>query len=73
MTALHLPVDHTDHDLELAGAIARSLRSRELFVAWSTDGGTASPVIDAVLRGEPRIPLRRPSLFSRLLEHWRGL
>ena len=73
MTALHLPVDHTHDDLELAGAIAQILRSRELYVAWSTDGGAARPVIDAVLEPHPRFALRRPSLFARLLDYWRGV
>ena len=76
MTALHLPVAHTEDDLALAGALAQLLRSEELYVAWSTDGGAARPVVDAMLeleRAEPQVTLRRPTLVERLLERWRGL
>lgn len=73
MTALHLPVAHTEDDLAIAGALAQLLRSQELYVAWSTDGGAARPVVNAMLEIEPRYPLRRPSLFQRLLDHWRGV
>ena len=76
MTSVHLPVAHTEDDLALAGALAQLLRSEELYVAWSTDGGAARPVVDAIIQVEPeqpRIPLRRPSLLERLLERWRGL
>ena len=74
MTALHLPVAHTEDDLALAGALAHVLRSEELYVAWSTDGGAARPVLEAVLEVQrrPAIPLRRPNLFERLVERWRG-
>lgn len=76
MTALHLPVAHTDDDLALAGALAQLLQSSELYVAWSTDGGAARPVVDALLELEqPPAPVarRRPSLWQRLLEIWRGI
>ena len=75
MTALHLPVAHTEDDLALAGALAHVLRSEELYVAWSTDGGAARPVVDAMLEVEvrPAVELRRPNLFERLLERWRGV
>ena len=76
MTALHLPVAHTEDDLALAGALAHLLRSEELYIAWSTDGGAARPVVDAILElqtPEPQITLRRPTLVERLLERWRGL
>jgi hypothetical protein len=76
MTALHLPVAHTEDDLALAGALAQILRSEELYVAWSTDGGAARPIVDALIEVDsptPAIPLRRPTLFERLLELWRGL
>ena len=76
MTALHLPVAHTEDDLALAGALAHLLRSEELYIAWSTDGGAARPVVDAILELQtpvPQITLRRPTLVERLLERWRGL
>ena len=72
MTALHLPVAHTEDDLALAGALAHVLKSGELYVAWSTDGGAACPLVDAVLELDPPsctppIPFRRPTLFERLV------
>ncbi len=80
MTSLHLPVAHTDDDIAMAGALAQLLRSEELYVAWSTDGGAARPVVDALLpfeEDEDATPaparLRRPTLFERLLEYWRGV
>ena len=62
MTALHLPVAHTEDDLALAGALAQVLGSAELYVAWSTDGGAARPLVDAMLELERAAPdrLRRP-------------
>ena len=73
-TALHLPVAHTEDDLALAAGLAEALRSEELYVAWSTDGGAARPVVEAVLESRvPRVELRRPTLFERLLERWRGV
>lgn len=76
MTALHLPVAHTEDDLALAGALAHMLRSEELYIAWSTDGGAARPVVDAVLElaaPESVITYRRPTLVERLLDRWRAL
>ncbi len=76
MTALHLPVAHTEDDLALAGALAHLLRSEELYIAWSTDGGPARPVVDAMLElspSEPTITFRRPTLVERLLDRWRAL
>lgn len=76
MTALHLPVAHTEDDLALAGALAHLLNSGELFIAWSTDGGPARPVVDALLElrdREPVVTIRRPTLVERLLDRLRGL
>lgn len=76
MTALHLPVAHTEDDLALAGALAHLLKSGELYIAWSTDGGAARPVVDALLELDtpaPTVTLRRPTLVERLLERWRGV
>ena len=69
MPQLHLPVQHTDEDLALAGALASVLRSKELYVAWSLEAGQAEPIIPAALKdAEPAPPRRhrRPSLFMRL-------
>ena len=76
MTALHLPVAHTQDDLVLAGALAQVLHSSELYVAWSTDGGAARPVVNAMLEFEddqPAMALRPPTLFERLLARWRWI
>jgi hypothetical protein len=77
VTSVHLPVAHTEDDIQLAGALAQVLHSAELYVAWSTDGGAARPVIDAHLQFHPVFPtaarLQRPSVWQRLLDYWRGL
>jgi hypothetical protein len=72
MPHLHLPAEHTDEDLALAGALASMLRSEELYVAWSTDAGQSAPVIPAALH-EPALPpalsprrSRRRSIFARI-------
>ena len=51
MAHLHLPEDHTDDDLILAGQIAASMRSSELYIAWTHSGGPgAQPAVAAHLR-----------------------
>ena len=51
MPHLHLPEDHTDADLILAGQIAASVGSGELYIAWTHAGGPgAQPSIGAQLR-----------------------
>lgn len=72
MTALHLPVAHTQDDLALAGALAQILESDELFVAWSTDGGPARPVVGAIIEFADE-PGRPRTLLERLREFWRAL
>ncbi len=67
MAHLHLPVQHTDDDLAIAGALAQVLRSQELYVAWSSEGGPAEPVIPARLHEPVLVPERRPGFFARLL------
>ena len=68
MPHVHLPAQHTDDDLALAGALATMLRSKELYVAWSVEAGQAAPVIPAALQDarddEPR-EKRRPGLLAR--------
>ena len=70
MPHVHLPAQHTDDDLALAGALASMLRSQELYVAWSCESGPAAPVIPAALHEaheeRPR-PRRRPGLLARWL------
>jgi hypothetical protein len=70
MAHLHLPAQHTDDDLALAGALAQVLRSEELYVAWSFDGGAAEPCIPARLQApdvRPFVRERRPSLLARIV------
>jgi hypothetical protein len=51
MAHLHLPDDHTDTDLILAGQFAASMRSGELYIAWTHSGGAgAQPSVVARLR-----------------------
>ena len=63
MPHLHLPADHDEHDRDLAAALARALRSRELYVTWSEARGGARPVI--LTACEPPRPRRRG--LARLL------
>jgi hypothetical protein len=70
MPHVHLPAQHTDDDLALAGALATMLRSQELYVAWSNEAGPAAPVIPAALqdpREEAPRARRRPGLLARWL------
>lgn len=67
MPHVHLPAQHTEEDLVLAGALASLLESDELYVAWSLEAGRAEPVIPAaLLPSEPECPPRRRGLFARL-------
>ena len=68
MAHLHLPVQHTDDDLAIAGALAQVLRSEELYVAWTSDGGAAEPVVPAqVHMPQPLADTapRRPGIWAR--------
>jgi hypothetical protein len=58
MAHLHLPADHDDHEVQLAATLARTLRSRELYVTWSEGRGGARPVTLAAFDA----PRRRPRL-----------
>jgi hypothetical protein len=72
MAHLHLPVQHTDDDLAIAGALAQVLRCEELYVAWTSEGGPAEPVVPAHIHrpdefvGHLERPRRRPGLLARL-------
>ncbi|HVL95673.1 MAG TPA: hypothetical protein VM266_07410 [Solirubrobacteraceae bacterium] len=67
MPHLHLPAQHTDDDLALAGALATMLHSKELYVAWSLEVGTAAPVIPAALNEPaPELAPRRPRRRDRI-------
>ena len=65
MAHLHLPAQHSDDDLAIAGALAQVLRSDELYVAWSTETGAGEPVIPARLHASSR-PASREGLLARL-------
>ena len=66
MAHLHLPAQHSDDDLAIAGALAQVLRSDELYVAWSTEAGAGEPIVPALLHTAPQQPVQRGSLLARL-------
>ena len=66
MAHLHLPAQHSDDDLAMAGALAQVLRSDELYVAWSTENGAGEPVVPARLHTPPSRPAPREGLLTRL-------
>jgi hypothetical protein len=49
MAQLYLPLEHTEADLVLAGQIAESIDSAELYVTWTTGHGQSVPEISAEL------------------------
>jgi hypothetical protein len=49
MRHVHLPVEHSDADLLLAGLVAEHLESRALFVTWSP-GGYRLPAVETLWR-----------------------
>ena len=66
MPHLHLPADHDEHDRELATALARALRSSDLYVTYTAGNGRPSrPVVPTNCATEPR-PRRRG--LARLLD-----
>ena len=54
MAQLYLPAEHTEADLVLAGQIAESVASAELYVTWTPEQGQAAPEVCAELR-EPEL------------------
>jgi hypothetical protein len=80
MAQLHLPAQHSDDDLAIAGALAQVLRSEELYVAWSSENGAGMPVIPARLHPatpepEPENARPRPrgGLLARLFRSRRAV
>ena len=59
MAQLYLPAAHTEADLVLAGQIAESIDSAELYVTWTPEHGQAVPEVSAELRRARRPPGRR--------------
>ena len=49
MAQLYLPVEHTEADIVLAGQIAESIESAELYVTWTPEHGQSVPEISAEL------------------------
>ena len=71
MAQLYLPVAHTEADLVLAGQIAESIDSAELYVTWTADAGQAAPELVAELR-EPA-PSWPALFFEAIRELWAAL
>ena len=63
MPHLHLPAEYDERDLALAAALARTLRSSELYVAWRPGERWARPVTLTACE-EPARP--RPHGLKRL-------
>jgi hypothetical protein len=71
MAQLYLPVEHTEADLVLAGQIAETIDSAELYVTWTPEHGQSAPEVSAVLRENPP---RWPSLILQAIrELWAAL
>jgi hypothetical protein len=71
MAQLYLPVEHTEADLVLAGQIAESIDSAELYVTWTPEHGQSAPEVSAELRDTP--PRRTWLLFQAIRELWAAL
>ena len=71
MAQLYLPAEHTDTDLVLAGQIAESIDSAELYVVWTADQGQAAPEVVAELRAAaPSLPAL---FFQAMRELWAAM
>jgi hypothetical protein len=71
MAQLYLPVEHTEADLVLAGQIAETIDSAELYVTWTPEQGRSVPEISAELRATAP---SWPSLFLQAIrELWAAL
>lgn len=71
MAQLFLPAEHTDADVVLAGQIAESIDSAELYVTWSPGQGHAAPEVVAELRDpEPAWTDTPAPVLQALRELW---
>ena len=71
MAQLYLPLEHTESDLVLAGQIAETVASAELYVTWTPEHGQAVPEVCAELRApEPSWP---SLLFAAVRDLWAAL
>jgi hypothetical protein len=71
MAQLYLPIEHTEADLVLAGQIAESIDSAELYVTWTRDVGHTAPEVIAELR--EHVPGWPTLLVQALRELWAAL
>jgi hypothetical protein len=66
MPHLHLPADHDERDREMAIALARALRSSELYVTYRAGGeGPSRPVVPTACDTTTRRRRRLSRLFRR--------
>jgi len=71
MSQLYLPAAHTEADLVLAGQIAETIDSCELYVTWTAEHGQAAPEVVAELRAPA---LSWPALVVQAIrELWAAL
>ena len=71
MAQLYLPLEHTEADLVLAGQIAESIESAELYVTWTQEHGQSVPEVSAELvQTSPSWP---SLLFQAIREMWAAL
>ena len=68
MAQLYLPAAHTEADLVLAGQIAETIDSCELYVTWTPELGSVVPEVVAELRDE--VPTWPSIFFQALRELW---
>jgi hypothetical protein len=76
MAHLHLPELHSTDDLVLAGQIAETFESEDLYVVWThADGPGAVPSVEALLRDAPPHPLAGAlrAFFVAIADVWRAL
>ena len=71
MSQLYLPVEHTHADLVLAGQIAESIDSAELYVAWTPGHGQSAPEVSAELR--ETAPGWRSLFLQAIRELWAAM
>ena len=71
MAQLYLPMEHTDADLVLAGQIAESIDSAELYVVWTPERGHAVPEVVAELRHTT--PSWPSLIFQAIRELWAAM
>ena len=71
MAQLYLPVEHTEADLVLAGQIAESIDSAELYVTWTPEHGHSAPEVCAELR--EHVASWPSLLFQAIRELWAAL